>query len=500
MWIIIIVGIISRVSTNSEHLTALTATGKENPNGANIKNTKQSDVVKYDPNVDPITHLEMIAQTIEMDRRVRRNPQSKSFDRGYDDFLRNYQGDNDRRDNYKVKESEEDRSESDENDDEEDSSGGVEDDDEASHEKSRGAKNRDKNYKKKNDDDYDRIKQESGKSKTSKYCKREKRGNMLCNICDNPKNEEKSESCKLNSDPKDKKYAYSNEKKYSHKDDDEERESFEEAREFTTKRPQRPFNNRYPIKPNPPQLTYRRVQRPNVPYSIIRYRTIPLPRPQRIRIITLPGPPPSLPPATPLPTAQYRPYPFTVLESRPQRDTVWLANRRPYSEHLIAPQNGPLNKSNPHDHADRQYAKVVTKDWSECRKYIDGELLCFECEKNNGNSNKECMFATHNKPEENRQPYAKSNTYDLEKDDREQSTKTAPKRRQAKIHPAWQISSNSTPDKINSAKETKRTLDPKLNQSNKQKVQRKLYGGEPINSKPKEIASFYKFNNGTNPN
>lgn len=522
MWLLMILGIISIVAGYSEPHSALTAASVAQKNRTESNNVKQSDVVEYDLNIDPITHLEMIKQTIEMDKRVRRNPEYTAFDRGYDQFLRNYRRDNGigRLDNYKVKDDEEERSESNENDDDDDSGDDDDDeDDDASDEKTRPSK-----HVKNIDDDYDRIKQESGKSKKSKYCKTEKRGNMICNICHNPKNDEKSESCKLNGDPKDKKYAYSNEKKYSHKENGDDRESFEEAREFTTKRPlqaryniqqqfngPRPYNNRYPINPNPPQITYRRITRPTIPYSYIRYRTGPIPRPQRIRIITIPGPPPLQPPApvTPLPSAQYkqRAYPFTILETRPQRDIGWLQNRRPYSEQLTAPPS----ESKLHEiellpeyfnkNTDGEFAEFLNKDWSNCRKFNEGELLCYECGQKKGTTSKECMFATKKKPEESRKTYAKSNAFDYEKNIREPLNKTPPRGRQAKIHPAWQINSNTRPDKTNSQKETKSTTErnPKLIENKATRVQHK--SPEAVtNPKPKATTPFYRFNNDTKSN
>lgn len=529
---LLIAAIVSTVACDSDYRSALRATSVAHRNRTNIADALPPDVVQYDLNIDPITHLEMIKETIEMDKRVRRNPLNRQlerdYDRGYDEYLRNYRGDNGgeryssgRRGNYKVKDSAEERSESNENDDDEDNSNEDDEDDETSDEKSsqsKKVKSRDKNYKQKHDsdDDYERIKQESGKTKKSKYCKPEKRGNMLCNVCHNPKNDEKSESCKF-TDPKDKKYAYSNEKNYSHKENDDDRESFEEAREFTTKRPPqqngpprfngpRPYNNRYPIKPIPPQSTYRRIPRPPGPYSIIRYRTVSLPRPQRIRIITLPGPPPPPPPplATPLPSAQYnqRPYPFTTLETRPQRDTVWLQNRRPYSEQLVAPQNESksheiellpdhLNQS-----TDAEFADFTSKDWSDCRKYTEGELLCFECGQKTGAIGKECMFATKKKPEESRQFHAKSTAFDYVS--HEPVRKNQSRGRQAKIHPAWQASSDGSPAKTNSQKETKSTVgrNAKLTENKQMKAQHKSHGSE-TKSKPKATAPFYKFNNST---
>lgn len=486
MWLLLMVGIVSTVASGSKHHSSSTATNVVQENRSNLKNHKPSNVVEYDLNINPITHLEMIKQTIELDKRVRRNPQRSSFDRGYDEFLRNYRkdGPSDTGGNYKVKErsAEEQQSESNENDDDEDNSN--DDDDDASDEKSSSSKKK-KSYKK-HDDDYDRIKHESDKTRKGKHCKSEYRGNQLCNICYNPKNDQKSESCKQSSGPvKDKNYAYSNEKKYSHKESDDDRESFEETHEFTTKRPQlynppRPYPNRYPVRSPSGTPIYRRIPRPNS-YSIIRYRTnVPIPRQaQRIRIITIPGPPP--PHATPLPAAHYikqsqlnqRPFPFTAPENRPQRESDY--NRRPYSEQLKSPANESKKLSddiellpkNYDKKDDGEFAEFVADDWSDCKQYTEGELLCFECDQN-GARNKECMFASKKKPGETRQAYAKSNAYDYEKsssegeeqeEEEEPLKKSSSNRRQAKIHPAWRTSPSTSQHEKKSQNETKRAFD-----------------------------------------
>lgn len=512
MWLLIIAGVVSTgVSAFANH-TELTTGSVAHKNRTDIKMVKNPMVVNYDLDIDPITHLEMIKHTIEMAKRVRRNPKNKSFDRGYDEFLRNYRQDGDGGGNggggtvvhnsYKVKDSEE-QSESEETDDDED------DEDDEDEESSDEKKSRSKKIGKKYKSDYDRIAAESGKNKKgSKYCKYESRGNMICQVCNNPKNDEKSESCKLKTDPKDKKFAYSNEKKYSHKENDNSRESFEDGHEYTTKRPTqlygpRPYNNRYPVHGvKPVQPTYRRVQRPPPnSYSVIRYR-LPLPRPQRIRIITLPGPAP----VTPLPSAYKRAYPFT-LDNRPPRDIGWLQNRQPYSQPLTASLNDSklqdiellpdpelrsdpeqLNRNSDGELNGELTGEYVSQDWSECRQYTQGELLCFECNEKQGTTSKECMFATKQKPEEHRQFYAKSNAFDYEEVNRE-PLRSPSSRRQAKIHPAWQTSYNPRPVVTNYREENKSTFsrDPKQHDNDELKVQHRSYG-EKTNSKPKATA------------
>lgn len=247
-------------------------TTKPIDSGATVKDTKPADnvqnksshyaeFIRYDVDLEPITHLEMLNDPLEIDNRYRRDPQySSAFDRGYEEFLRNYYRDNNDREQYKVKESAE--SESAEDDDTNDSGSdesaseneddGESDENSAESEEStkksfkkkpknhnnnnsNNGKNRNKNNRhsggksggKSSDDDYDRVRNESNKKK-SKQCKIVKRGNMSCRVCHDPKNDEKSESCSFNSEPKEKKYAYSKDEKFNSNDGDRERESLEE--------------------------------------------------------------------------------------------------------------------------------------------------------------------------------------------------------------------------------------------------------------------------------
>lgn len=118
--------------------------------------------------------------TFEQQRRAPRSNEYGSYERGYQEFLRNYHKDGDH-EGYKVKEDEDDtgRSDNDEGEDDDDSgnssdennSGGEESDESESEEKyhkpkksykSKGRKHRDDE----SNEDYDRIKQESKKGKT----------------------------------------------------------------------------------------------------------------------------------------------------------------------------------------------------------------------------------------------------------------------------------------------------------------------------------------------
>lgn len=444
-------------------------------------NNHYAEFIRYDGDIEPITHMEMIKETIEMEKRARRTPQSKEFDRGYDEFLRNYRNDRPHN-NYKVRESDEAESESDDDDegDNNDDDSGSDEDNESGEESTEseeqpkakkryskvsnnsknGGKNSVKNsanhpkHKDDSDEDYERVKQESNKNnKKTKYCKMEKRGNMLCSVCHNPKTDEKSESCKFNSDPKDKMYAYSNEKKYSSADGDKNRESFEDVREFTTRRPppnqQRINNNNWtPYHPSLQHQNQHNCRRPmpQPQFAYIRLRNSPGPvRSQRIRIINIPPPsqqyhrPPQQrqflqqyqqPPLPPSPYYQ-RPYPIYGQESRPHRDVInyesnlGLRIENKTNEYDLLPAYSK-------DKVDREYDEFIAKDWSNCRKFVEDQHLCYECAEENG-TNKQCMFVSKANPENLAKSYSKANNHEHNVNVPKQRHRTA------KIHPAWRI-------------------------------------------------------------
>lgn len=511
----------------------------------NHKNHHYAEYVSYDSSLDPVTHLSMKKEFVtSSDKRLRRTPEGSTFDRGYDEFLRNYYRDNGHHDEYKVKESNEDQSESnDRTDDDSDddnsngaNSGESSDESEADHSVSEEQPSKTKKSYSKVKNDKQRKKNDSNEErekKKKKHCRIEKRNGMTCNVCYNPKNDESTELCKSSSDPKGKKYAYSKEKKYSHSDGDKQSESFEDNREFTTRQPPGgPFNNNNNINNNnnnnrfhyqqqqPPIHFRRNPQLPSNfprqnPYTIIRYRpgVGPIPgRSQRIRIYTIPGPPPPpivaqmqnqmlFPPNFAYNNNRLPPFP-SFPETRPQRDTAtWVRLIRPYAEGLTGVTNNKTNEeiivkdessvikpehsfsinqnnsaseitgwipvtgppidgisSGPFDRdnsierrkesvssrlnsspeVDREYADFISKDWSKCRRYLEGDLVCYECGNNIKNSNRECMMAAQSKPDEyrSRQTYAKSNSYDQR--ERNEPKKLRSGRRRAKIHPAWQ--------------------------------------------------------------
>lgn len=409
-------------------------------NVGNIQTSHYAEFIRYD--TDPVTHMEMTSE-----KRQRRTP--SAFDRGYDEFLRNYNNDNDvdRKGRYRVKESEPSESnESDESNESESDERSAE-----SEEHTRKHFNKAKpNHTKSN-----RNQKDSPKKKT-KHCKSEKRGNMLCNICYNPKNDEKSESCSFNSEPKEKNYAYSNDKRVDSKN--KERESFEDdnesensgsdeasdendetsdenSEEVEEKRKPPPSAPKHPVQPvrRPPPTgpygpryfppfqqrfvpqhrgpqvfppPYRgapiRIQVNDLPANIalIRYRTIGTPNGnQHIRIVTYPNgqsqtqfmnrPPPDLRPPRDVNGAQSQ-----RLLSNISKEIEFLGGR-------------PLDTTN-HD-----LMAFMNKDWTNCKRSFEDGQICFECH-TNGSRRKQCMYASQLKkrPENFYRSYSKTKNFE----------------------------------------------------------------------------------------
>lgn len=417
-------------------------------NIGNVQTSFQSELIRYD--TDPITHMEM-----SVERRQRRTPNNSAFDRGYEDFLRNYYNDNgiERAGRYRVKESE--TSESDESTSAESDESESDERSNESEETTRKNANKSKNSGKTN-----RQKDHPTNKKKMKHCKTEKRGNMLCNICYNPKNDEKSESCSFNSEPKQKNYAYSTDNKFENKNSDREKfeddddrdnsesgesseedeasdekssddEKMEEKRKSpppSKKPPQRrpsqhgpgPFRPRFfpPFQqrqnPNlvipskygpqvfPPQ--YRgapvRIQLNNAPpnVALIRYRTIGTPNGnQHIRIITYPDGRSQ--------TQFMRP----TQDLRPPRD-VNGAQSESFQTNVTKEHEFEYF---PIDKANQELAEFMSRDWSNCKKSVEDKQICFECF-TNGSRRKQCMFASQlkKKPENFYRSYSKSNKFE----------------------------------------------------------------------------------------
>lgn len=413
-----------------------------------ISNSIESRIVKQSnksqSSIDG-AHHEMDVNThrdpVEEDRLKRKS----DFDRGYDEFLRNYHNDNDveRHGRYRVQESDESVSnESDETSESvEDSVGSESEESEETRVKSK-PQSKSSNGKQK-------IKNtEPTAKKKNKHCKMEKRKNMLCTICYDPKDDEKTESCSYNSEPKDHNYAYSEDSSTGYGTKDREPESLEGrgSNEFDesegrrkaprSKKPQLNKFNRYPVYRQPqqprfyPTYSIRPFSNQNygpqtfVPHAfqplpgmrgkpvrlqmngpppgvtVIRYRTSePSFSSQRIRVITYPTQPNHQNQSP----KHHRPLTSSA-EMRPPRDINGAQSESLLSnvtkDHLI--EYLPSHLSN---EASRKYLRFTKKGGPKCRKSIENNKMCFECYVE-GERRKECMFTS--KPKHFFESFSKS--------------------------------------------------------------------------------------------
>lgn len=343
------------------------------------------------------------------DARARRSPQRNNED--YDDKYKRFKKSfNNRkaRGNYRVEDNDDESGEDEEDNDDEEESGSEE-----QPKKSKKVKSA-KNNNGGTDEDYDRIRDESQKAKKSKYCRVERRGNMFCNVCYNPKNGDSAESCSFRTDPHEKKYAFSKEKKYKTKDGEPEKE-----REFVTQRPY--YRARAPYTRPVPAPQYRR------PGFTMAY----VPRYGYVFAPNRRPPPPA--PHHPIPqrNSAYgksvpKRYIYAGQESRPQREVVGVASSdEPKDESLEdifsdqedvhvnrLKKNHTKNEEDDHEYhpkysakdgVDKILAEFKTKDWSNCEHSIKGDLSCYLCKNSDGGKQEECVYDSGS--QNNNKPY-----------------------------------------------------------------------------------------------
>lgn len=338
-----------------------------------IQNDDHSNVEFIGRDVGLITHMEL-----EDEKRIRRD---SAFDRGYNEFLRNYHKDNgvERHGRYQVNESDENESaessdESDEDDDNDD------DDDESESNESEESRKKYRSKPQKTGKNK-KAEQNTGNKKKSKHCKTEKKLNMICNICYDPKNDRKEESCSYNSDPKEKNYAYSEDSSYSNKnpesleggnnDDDDEREG---------PRKKRPPQQQPPVKKYPgnhrhqPQYQHNPQQAPRfygpahpprangyqnygpqtfLPQSYQPISMRPPGRPIRIRIKN--GPPPPIGPSGPPPNVALIRYRTVEPPFGSQHIRLITYPSGPGPAPIFSPQNPPPNRLPPQPQQPQYY-------------------------------------------------------------------------------------------------------------------------------------------------
>lgn len=381
----------------------------------------------------------------------RRTPRD-AFERGYQEFLKNYYDDHStpRRSYYYYQDSNE--NDSNENSGHGDSYGS------SSEEHKRKNVDKTKNYRNnKGRNKYNSARQhrddpKKSHKKKSKHCKSEKRGNMMCSVCYDPKGDEKSESCSFN---KDTKYSTKNNDNTSGEDsrsgsyedssssssnENNDSSSGEDEQNNLRKKPNPigPYQQQNPVQYNPRYNSYRplppfvprnvgpqvfppaynpypRYDLNNLPpnYALVRYN----PYGQRtFRLVTPPNPVKlQVAPQNNnnnnnrLRSSPNRPIPLQ--EMRPPRDINGAHSESQLSnitrEHRMSYE---YPSRHPRNHASREYSDFVNRDWTSCKKSIENQQICFECHVDGG-MKKECMYSTATKPENYFKSYSKTHTY-----------------------------------------------------------------------------------------
>lgn len=354
---------------------------------------------------------------------VSRVQRKSDFDRGYDEFLRNYHNDNgiERHGRYRVQESnEDDHSNSDET-----SSESVADSPESQSEESDESN---EEYKMKPQHKSNKSQKNGAgqkkptNKKTNKFCKKEKRDNMLCTICYDPKDDETAESCSYNSEPKEHNYAYSEDSSTGTGKKNEDLESFEsrESENNNNAGHKKIRTNRYPVyngrqRPSfyapfpiraPSTRNYGpafylhhstspskplRLQMTNLPsdVTVVRHRTHNIQSPyrsQRIRLITYPNQSPYFSPN--LHTGQ--PSPAKLSDRKPPGDFAGAQSEK-QSFHVTKEHPSEYLPSRLISETRRKSFSIIKNDGSKCKKFIENNKVCFECNLK-GKRRKECTY------------------------------------------------------------------------------------------------------------
>lgn len=295
-----------------------------------------------------------------------------------------------------------------------------------------------------NDNEYDRIKllsqkQEEELKQNPKNCKVVVKGEMTCSTCKDPVSGAHSESCSFSSTPADKKYAYIKQRAYNSKDDEKKKKNDDSDEGDDEDKPEEDWEgdeeasnqNEKKVKPSTTPAPRARVQRR------------PLPKKES----ATPAAPTHAPPQRRQRNPNQRRYSanYKAEESRPQREVVGLdpfsykngdksdrTYERYFSHHFPESKNGKLQRREDDEssgeveflpnydskkNVEDVLAEFKTKDWSQCKKEIKGDLTCYQCKDDYGVKHEECMFVSGSSP--TRLAYSETKEYH----DPESSTK-----------------------------------------------------------------------------
>lgn len=282
-----------------------------------------------------------------------------------------------------------------------------------------------------NDHEYDRIKllsqkQEEEIKQNPKNCKSVVKGEMTCSTCKDPVSGAHSESCAFSSAPADKKYAYIKQRAYNSKDDEKKKKD-DDSEEDDEDKPEEDWEgdeeasnqNEKKVKPSTTPAPRGRGQRRPTPKQHQQQ--------QKSSAYTAPkNPPPQRRQRNP----NQRRYSanYKAEESRPQREVIGLdpflykndektdrTYERYFSHVFPESKNGKLQRREDDDgdssaeveflpnydskkNVEDVLAEFKTKDWSQCKKEIKGDLTCYQCKDEFGVKHEECMFVSGSAP------------------------------------------------------------------------------------------------------
>lgn len=276
-----------------------------------------------------------------------------------------------------------------------------------------------------NDNEYERIKslsqkQEEEIKQNPKNCKVVVKGEMTCSTCKDPVSGAHSESCSFSSAPADKKYAYIKQRAYNSKDDEKKKKE-DDSEEDDEDKPEEDWEGDEEAS----NQNEKKVKPSTTPAPRGRGQRRPAPKQQSSAYTATKSPPPQRRQRNP----NQRRYSanYKAEESRPQREVIGLDpflykndektdhTYEQYFSHVFPEsKNGKLQRSDDDDdtsaeveflpnydskkNVEEVLAEFKTKDWSQCKKGIKGDLTCYQCKDSFGVKHEECMFVSGSAP------------------------------------------------------------------------------------------------------
>lgn len=275
--------------------------------------------------------------------------------------------------------------------------------------------------KKGQSDDYQRIKQLSEQQQGNennnrqRECKAVRKGDMMCQLCLNPRTGARSESCAYATKPHAKKYAYTKSKKYStsggdDSDDSNESDDDKDSRDTEEEDEDDPeiHTSLQPLRKRSQSQTSRRPRTKREDGRVRAGRW----RKRRMRtdldgltvVVATEDDGGELLSSRRFPESPE--YPGKDLDdgNGHRGETKGKKHREGEDYELVGRQTGEegatlsLTKN-----VERALADFRKRNWSDCKKTKKQELTCYECEDERGGRHEECMFASDSSVDEDGQ-------------------------------------------------------------------------------------------------